>query len=127
MKRIALLALLLLGLSFSPAAAAQIPTGFTVLASGVSALTFNDATCSDQTTCYYVVLAADAQGHLSSPAPCSTTVLCFGGNQAVAVMPSSGTHTVVLTWVASATAGVTYTVARAVGPLAPASTSLTVN
>ena len=97
-------------------ALAQAPAGFTKLAN-VSAATYTDATCANQTTCYYVVTAVDATGHESPPSACGPAVLCFGGNQAVAVMPSSGTHTVLLTWTASPTAGVTYNVYEHTGPL----------
>lgn len=108
-----------------PARAQGVPAGFTKV-TNVSTTSYTDGACADQTTCYYLVTALDASGHESPGASCSTTSLCFGGNQAVAIMPSSGTHTVLLTWTASATAGVTYNVYRAVGPLAASGLSATV-
>src|ERR1700691_506837 len=91
------------------AAGAQAGAGFTKI-SNVSVLTYADTTCPDLSTCYYQVTALDSQGFESAPAPCSTTALCQGGNMAVAVMPSSGTHTNTLTWVASTSTAVTYNV-----------------
>lgn len=120
------LSLLILGLALAiPAWAQAVPAGFAKV-TNVSTTTYTDAACADQTTCYYLVTAVDAGGHESPGAACSTSTLCFGGNQAAAVMPSSGTHTVLLTWVASASTGVTYNVYRAVGPLAASGLSATV-
>jgi fibronectin type 3 domain-containing protein len=102
------------------------PAGFTKLTT-VTTTTYTDSTCANQTTCYYYVTAVDSAGHESAGAPCGTTQLCFGGNQAVAVMPSSGTHTVAVSWTASTTTGVSYNVYRAVGPLAPSSLGAVVN
>jgi fibronectin type 3 domain-containing protein len=110
----------------SVGAYAQSSPGF-VKATNVSITNYTDAACADQTTCYYQVTAVDAFGHESPAASCSTTVLCFGGNQAVAVMPSSGTHSVALTWTASTTTGVTYNVYKAVGPLPASNLGLTIN
>jgi fibronectin type 3 domain-containing protein len=105
---------------------AQAGAGFTKI-SNVSVLTYADTTCPDLSTCYYQVTALDAQGFESAPAPCSTTVLCQGGNMAVAVMPSSGTHTNTLTWVASTSTAITYNVSRHIGPLAPSNLNAVVN
>jgi fibronectin type 3 domain-containing protein len=123
MKRIILI--LALALFAGMAHAQAVPAGFTKV-TNVSTISYTDGACADQTTCYYLVTAVDASGHESPGASCSTTSLCFGGNQAVAIMPSSGTHTVLLAWTASATAGVTYNVYRAVGPLAASGLSATV-
>jgi len=125
--RLAVLFLSLLAVTAVSAQAA--PAGFTKIAStAAGVVTYSDASCADQTTCYYFVTAVDpVTGHESPGAPCSTSALCFGGNQAVAVMPSSGTHTVAVTWTASTTVGVTYNVYRAVGPLAASGLSATVN
>lgn len=105
---------------------AQAPAGFTKLAN-VSTTSYTDSTCADQTTCYYLVTALDSSGHESPGAQCSSTQLCFSGNQAVAIMPSSGTHTVALSWTASGSTGVTYNVYSHVGPLAPSSLGAVVN
>ena len=107
-------------------ATAQAPAGFTKLAN-VTALTYTDATCPNQTTCYYVVTAVDSLGAESQPAACATGQLCVNGNEPVAQLPSSGTHTVTLTWAASPTAGVTYNVYSHIGPLPAASVKATVN
>ena len=108
------------------AAGAQAGAGFTKI-SNVSVLTYADTTCPDLSTCYYQVTALDSQGFESAPAPCSTTALCQGGNMAVAVMPSSGTHTNTLTWVASTSTAVTYNVYRHIDPLAPSNLNAVVN
>jgi hypothetical protein len=120
MKRI----LLALGLflCFGRAAAAQAPAGFTLLTT-TTALTYTDVVCPDLTSCYYVITSVDSTGHEGQPATCATGQLCFIesiGQSAVAQMPSSGSHNVVLTWTASTTAGVSYKVYIHVGPL-PAS------
>jgi hypothetical protein len=107
-----------------PAMAAQ-TTGFTKLAN-VSTTTYADATCPNQSTCYYQVTALDSTGHESAPASCSATTLCLGGNQVVAQMPSSGTHAVNLSWTASTSAGTTYNVYQHVGPFPPSSVSAVV-
>jgi fibronectin type 3 domain-containing protein len=107
-------------------AQAQSAAGFTKLGSA-TAMTFTDTSCGNQTTCYYQVTALDSLGHESPAALCGTAQLCFGTNQVVAVLPSSGTHSVVLSWSASSTAGVTYNVYRAVGPLPAGSVNATVN
>lgn len=123
MRKFLILALLL----FPFLAKAQaIPVGFTKLAN-VSATTYTDATCPDLTTCYYIVTAVDSTGHESAGAACNTTTLCLGGNQAVAQMPSSGTHTVALSWTASTTTGVTYNVYSHIGPFPASNFSATVN
>ena len=99
------------------AKAQEIPAGFTKLAN-VSAVTYTDATCPNLTTCYYIVTAVDSTGAESQPSGCSITgQLCVNGNEAVAQMPSSGTHTVLLSWIASSTPGVTYNVYQHIGPL----------
>lgn len=107
-------------------AQAQAASGFTKL-TNVSTTTYTDSTCANQTTCYYQVTAVDSLGHESPASLCGTSQLCFGTNQAVAVMPSSGTHTVSLSWTASSTTSVTYNVYRAIGPLAAGSLTATVN
>ena len=124
MKRI-LLAIVVMLLS-SAAGFAQAPAGFTKLAN-TSALTFTDAGCPNLTTCYYVVTAVDSAGFESLPAACATNQLCVNGNIAVAQMPSSGTHTVALTWNASTTTGVTYNAYVHIGPFAPSGIGAKVN
>jgi hypothetical protein len=109
-------------------AKAQAPAGFTKLNTApVTALTFTDTACANQSTCYYVVTAVDAQGFESQPSSCSPTVLCVGGNMAVAQMPSSGTHTVTLAWTTTSTITVSYNVYVHRGALPPANLSATVN
>ncbi len=105
---------------------AQAAAGFTKIGN-VTTLTYSDATCPLQSTCYYQVTALDSTGFESAPAACASTQLCVGGNEAVAVMPSSGTHTVAIAWVASTTTGVTYNVYRHIGPLPASGMSATVN
>jgi hypothetical protein len=105
---------------------AQAAAGFTKVAN-VSTLTYVDSSCPDLSTCYYQVTALDAQGFESGPAACASTQLCQNGNMAVAIMPSSGVHTVTLTWSASATASVTYNVYRHIGPLSPSGLGAVVN
>jgi hypothetical protein len=118
---------LLLLLSLTPVALpAQAPVGFAKLGN-VTVLTYTDTTCPDQTTCYYVVTAVDSLGGESQPATCAFGQLCVNGVQAVAQMPSSGTHTVVLTWTASVTAGVTYNVYSHIGPLPASNVKAVVN
>src|SRR5258705_8189292 len=95
---------------------AQAPVGFTKLAN-VTVLTYTDATCPNQTTCYYVVVAADSLGTESQPGACGVNQLCVNTFEAVAQMPSSGTHTVGLSWTASPSTGVSYNVYSHIGPL----------
>lgn len=111
----------------SPLLAAQAPSGFTKInTTPVTTTTYSDSGCADLTTCYYFVTAVMSGGQESAGAPCSTTTLCYNGNQAVAIMPSSGTHTVALSWTASSSSGATYNVYR-MTPSAPSSLSATVN
>lgn len=124
--RIVLGAMFALGSLISPVSQAQASAGFTKIGN-VSAFTFSDATCPNQSTCYYQVTALDSAGFESAAATCSSTQLCVGGNIAVATMPSSGTHTVTLAWLASGTTGVTYNVYRHIGPLSATAMSATVN
>ncbi len=105
---------------------AQAAAGF-IKIGNVTTLTFSDTTCPLQSTCYYQVTAVDSSNFESIPAACTSTQLCVGGNEAVAVMPSSGTHTVSISWVASTTTGVTYNIYRHIGPLPASGMSATVN
>ena len=112
----------------SVAQAQAAPPGFTKLTTtSATATSYTDAACANQTTCYYFLTAVDAAGHESPGAPCAGTQLCFAGNQAVAIMPSSGTHTVTLGWTASTSTVTGYNVYKAVGPLAAGSLTATVN
>lgn len=126
LRRLALASMILL---FAGPLMAQASAGFIKInTANVTGTTFTDSGCQNQTTCYYQVTAADAQGHESPPAVCNTSTLCFGGNQAVAVMPSSGVHTVTVSWTAStSTVVVGYNIYRAVGPLAPSGLGVVVN
>lgn len=109
-----------------PAVSAQAPAGFTKL-STTTALTFTDTTCPDMTSCFYVVTAVDAIGEESQPAACATGQLCVNGTQAVAQMPSSGTHTVTLAWVApTGTGPFSYNLYVHIGPLPPSGFAATV-
>jgi fibronectin type 3 domain-containing protein len=124
MKTRYLLILLLSCVLYAQAA----PAGFTkITTTAATATTYTDSTCANQTTCYYFVTAVDAAGHESPGAACGTTQLCFGGNQGVAIMPSSGTHTVAVSWTASTSTVTGYNVYRAVGPLAAGSLAVVVN
>jgi fibronectin type 3 domain-containing protein len=126
MKNALYVAIVVLAVGIANAQA--IPPGFTkITTTAATAVTYTDSTCANQTTCYYMVTAVDAQGHESPAAACSATQLCFGGNQAVAVMPSSGTHTVALSWIASTSTVTGYNVYRATGPLSASSLAAVVN
>ena len=116
----------LLALMLSVSAQAQASAGFTKIGN-TSGLTFTDTSCQNLTTCFYQVTVLDAQGFESAPSTCAATVPCVGGNAAMAIMPSSGTHTVTLTWTASTTTGVTYNVYRHVGPIAASGLNAVVN
>lgn len=122
-NKLVLAVLLLAGVSF---AKAQSP-GFTKLGNVPTGVTYTDSTCPNQSTCYYQVTALDAQNFESVPSACGTSQLCVGGNIAVVSMPSSGTHSVTLTWTASTSTGVTYNVYRHIGPLAASNLSAVVN
>jgi hypothetical protein len=117
---------LLVILTFALIGLAQASNGFTKLAN-VTTTTYSDASCPNQSTCYYQVTSVDSTGHESSPASCGTTSLCFNGNQSVAIMPSSGVHSVVLTWTASTTTGVSYNVYQHIGPFPASGLNNTVN
>ena len=104
----------------------QSSVGFTKIANTAN-LTYIDTTCPNLSTCYYQITALDSTNHESQAALCSSTQLCFATNQAVAQMPSSGTHTVTINWTASTTSGVTYNVYQHIGPLPPNSLSTIVN
>jgi hypothetical protein len=81
--------------------------GWTQLASGLTTPTYVDSTCADGITCYYAVEAVDQFG-----TALDTTFI-------TAAIPSTGTHTVTLTW-NEATAGATFTVFQGPPPAAPA-------
>jgi hypothetical protein len=97
-------------------ASAQASGGFTLLAN-VPGTSYADPTCPNQSTCYYQVTAVNAQGQESVPSACRIAQLCLNGNQAIAIMPRTGTHTVNLTWLAGGSAGVTHNIYRRFGPL----------
>jgi hypothetical protein len=110
------------------AAHAQASSGYTKLnTSPVTTLTYTDSSCPLQTSCYYEVTSVDAQGFESIPGTCAATQLCVGGNQMYVQMPTSGTHTVTLSWIASSTPSVTYNVYRHIGPFGPTGGTATVN
>lgn len=107
-------------------ATAQAASGFTKL-SNVSTTTYTDSSCPNQSTCYYQVTALDSQGFESAPAACASTALCLAGTEVVAIMPSSGVHTVTLGWTASTSTGVTYNVYRHIGPFPASNVNVVVN
>lgn len=101
-------------------------TGFTVIASPTGT-SYTDTTCPLQSSCYYQLTAVDSFGAESLPASCAATQLCVGGNTAVAQMPSSGTHTVTVSWIASTSTVANYKVYRHIGPLPGSNVTTTVN
>jgi hypothetical protein len=86
-----------------------------LLASGITTTSYIDSTPTDGVTYGYVVTAVDMAGN-----SCSNVVTN-------ALIPSTGVHTVSLSWTASTTAGVTYSVFRAQSPAPPASLVVTVD
>lgn len=105
---------------------AQAANGFTKV-SNVTVTVYTDTTCPNLSTCGYQVTSLDANGFESTPALCATGVLCFSTNIVVVTMPSSGAHSVNLSWTASTTPGVTYNVYRHIGPLPPSNLNAVVN
>lgn len=123
-RRVAFLLVVFVSTVLAQAAA----PGYTKLnTSLVTSATFTDSSCPNQSSCYYQLTAVDAQNFESVPAACDPSQLCVGGNQAVVVMPSSGTHTVTVKWIASTSAVTGYNVYRHIGPLAASGLSTTVN
>jgi hypothetical protein len=101
----------------------QGPSGFTKIASNVQGLTYTDTTCADGTACTYAITSLNAAGESTTFSP-----------EAVAVVPSTGTHTVTITWnaaVADAThsAATGYNVYQGIvtKPNAPTSCNATTN
>jgi len=130
MKRLFLLFALVLILTGAASAKAQVlvPAGFTKLNTAiVTTLTFTDTACPNQTACYYYVTAVDSTGAESNGAPCAAAQLCVNGNMAVALMPSSGTHTVAVSWTASTSTVAGYNVYVHRGPLSGSNLAATVN
>ena len=70
------------------------------IASGITATTFTDAVVSNGSSYVYQVAAVNSSGSACTP-PTGAVVI-----------PDTGAHTVALTWTASTTQGVTYTVFR---------------
>ena len=85
------------------------------IATGLTGLTFVDSTVVDAGTYGYVVTANDVWGYA-----CSNAVINV-------VIPTTGTHSVGLSWLPSSTNGVTYAVFRATPPTSPSSLTATVN
>jgi hypothetical protein len=93
--------------SSAKAQATPLP-GYAQIASAVSGVTYTDNYCAASQKCFYYVTAADSLGE-SAP-----------GNIVNATVPVTSTvHTVVLSWTASTTTGVTYNVYRGTVPLPP--------
>lgn len=114
---LAILALLMAGFAQAQTATctADTTSAGPAIATGLTTTTYNDATVVDGAEYGYIVTAVTPWGYA-----CSNQVLDV-------VIPATGTHSVTLTWVASTTAGVTYSVFRAVPPNAPSTLSTTVN
>lgn len=89
----------------------------TPIASGITGTTYVDSTTPNGSINYYVVVAVNATGQYSTCTP-------IAGPETI---PGSGVHTVSLSWTASTTSGVTYSVFRAVAPNPPTSLTATVN
>ncbi len=90
--------------------------GATQIASGLTATNYTDTTVSSGANYGYVAVAEN----LAGISPCSNIVTGV-------LIPSAGAHSVLLTWTASATPGVTYAVFRAAAPSAPGNLSAIVN
>lgn len=110
MKRWIAVAIFSLALLTGSARAQSTPIpGYTKLVGGITATTYVDTTCADAQQCFYYVTAVDSLGE-SAPSA-----------QVTATIPATSTvHTMTLTWVASATSGVTYNVYKGAVPLAVA-------
>ena len=122
------LVLFIIVLLLTLGANAQASPGFVKVSSVSTGTSFVDSGCLNLTTCAYQVTAVGSNGLESPPALCASTQLCLSGNQAVVVMPSSGTHTITLTWIASTSTGVaSYNVYRENSPLAGTNLNTTVN
>jgi hypothetical protein len=89
--------------------------GWTQLTSGLATTTFTDTTCADASTCFYAVEAVDQFG-----ASLDTTFVSV-------VIPTTGTHTVKVSWTASATPGATYTLFQGPSPSPAAGLAAVVN
>ena len=89
--------------------------GWVQIASGLTVLTYVDSTCKDGTTCYYAVESADQFG-----VGLDTTYV-------TAAIPATGTHTVTLTWTASTTPNVTYTLFQGPPPVPAAGLAAVTN
>lgn len=123
-----LLAFALVILVGSAYARAQASQGFSLLANTTAtSYTVSNLTCPDSSSCFFQVTSLDATGHESTPSACLAGVPCFTGNQAIAVIPPTGTHTVALTWTASPTSGATYNVYVYLGPNPPSNIKALVN
>lgn len=126
---IALTCALICAATLAPTARAQsFPgAGFVKLnTTPVTGLTFTDSACQLITGCYYAVLAVDSSGAESAPATCAANQLCSNGNVLVVIMPSSGIHTVLVSWIASTSTVVGYNVYVHRGPLPASSATATV-
>jgi hypothetical protein len=89
------------------AIAAPPGNGWVQLTTGLTTTTYVDSTCVDGTTCYYAVAAVDQFG-----TAVDTTYV-------TGAIPATGTHTVTLSWTASVTPGVTYSVFQGPPPSLP--------
>jgi hypothetical protein len=120
MKKLLLLLCLLLAVTTisnaqTAACTAAVTSAGTPLATGLTTLTYTDTTVVDGQSYDYMVTAVDPFGYACSNITTN------------AAIPSTGTHTVVLTWVASTTSGVTYSVFRAQTPTPPSTLAVVVD
>lgn len=125
MNRLLIAFWLLLSLFLLPRTAfGQASSGFTQIATGVTATTFTDSGCANGTTCEYQVIALDTFGDVSTPAiPASGT-----SNFVTGTIPNDGkAHTVTLNWVAAANDATYQVYRRVLQPSAPTGFAATVN
>jgi fibronectin type 3 domain-containing protein len=76
-------------------------SGYTTLATGVSATTYQDTTVANGTTYYYVVVAANAGGSSGTSTQASATPLPPAPSAPTGLAAAPGNATVGLTWAAS--------------------------
>lgn len=113
------LTLLLAVLALGAGALAQstpCTNGFTQVSTApITGTTFTDSTVTDGNTYVYMITANNAAGFA-----------CSGVSTQLPI-PSTGVHSVALSWIASTTSGVTYAVFRAQNPAPSGTPSGTVN
>jgi fibronectin type 3 domain-containing protein len=111
MKTIRLMIALLTVLGASAIGQAVCNPALTPYASGITTTSYVDSVVTDGATYNYDVVSVElVQG--------GTAIACALPTVTVTI-PPTGTHTVSLTWIASTTSGVTYSVFRAPPPTPP--------